>query len=133
MRLHASGDAGLVKVLERSRGRGGSRRCTLEDVFQIVIMVDVEPADGTSSAPIHSKPRVVAWSGSDWGSAAERSTKRRGWGRSRESAAVISWPDVSGLPLIVLVALAGAMPLRRRTAGSRVRHVGVRRLPRSSQ
>ncbi len=46
MRLHASGDAGLVKVLERSRGRGGSRRCTLEDVFQIVIMVDVEPADG---------------------------------------------------------------------------------------
>jgi hypothetical protein len=32
-------------------------------------------------------------------------------GRSRESAAVISWPDVSGLLLIVLVTLAGAMPL----------------------
>src|SRR5258708_39009695 len=46
MWLHASGDAGLVKVLERSHGRGGSRRCTLEDIFQIVIMVDVEPADG---------------------------------------------------------------------------------------
>jgi hypothetical protein len=46
MRLHASGDAGLVKVLEGSHGRGGSRRCTLEDIFQIVIMVDVEPADG---------------------------------------------------------------------------------------
>ena len=46
MRLHASGDAGLVKVLERSHGRGGSRRCTLEDIFQIVIMVAVEPADG---------------------------------------------------------------------------------------
>ena len=46
MRLHASGDAGLVKVLERSHGRGGSRRCTLEDIFQIVIMVFVEPADG---------------------------------------------------------------------------------------
>src|ERR1700693_5215039 len=46
MWLHASGDAGLVKVLERSHGRGGSRRCTLEDIFQIVIMVDVKPADG---------------------------------------------------------------------------------------
>ena len=46
MRLHASGDAGLVKVLERSHGRGGSRRGALEDIFQIVIMVDVEPADG---------------------------------------------------------------------------------------
>src|SRR5258706_3910202 len=44
MWLHASGDAGLVKVLERSHGRGGSRRCTLEDIFQIVSMVDVEPA-----------------------------------------------------------------------------------------
>ena len=46
MRLHASGDAGLVKVLERSHGRGGSRRGTLEDIFQIVIMIDVQPADG---------------------------------------------------------------------------------------
>src|SRR6267142_4427176 len=39
IRLHASGDAGLVKVLERSHDRGGSRRCTLEDIIQIVIMV----------------------------------------------------------------------------------------------
>jgi len=46
MRLHASGDAGLVKVLERSHARGGSRCRTLEDIFQIVIMVDVEPANG---------------------------------------------------------------------------------------
>ena len=85
MRLHASGDAGLVKVLERSHGRGGSRRCTLEDIFQIVIMVDVEPADGQdllgtfeltsdeavftagvmSSVPIHSKPTAAVWCGSD--------------------------------------------------------------------
>ena len=37
---------GLVKVLERSLGRGSSRRGTLEDIFQIVIMVEVEPANG---------------------------------------------------------------------------------------
>ena len=48
MRLHASGDAGLVKVLERSHGRGGSRRCTLEDIFQIMIMIFVQSADGHS-------------------------------------------------------------------------------------
>jgi hypothetical protein len=46
MRLHASGDAGLVTVLQRSSGSSRSRRRTLEDIFQIVIMVDVEPADG---------------------------------------------------------------------------------------
>jgi len=46
MRFHFSGNAGLVEVLERAGGRGGSRRCTLEDIFQIVIMVDVEPANG---------------------------------------------------------------------------------------
>ena len=46
VRLHASGDAGLVKVLEGSCCRGSSRRCTLEDIFQIVIMVDVQAADG---------------------------------------------------------------------------------------
>ena len=137
-----------VEVLERSRGRGGSRRCTLEDIFQIVIVVAVEPADRpglswsvsvghrrsgiprwcTSSAPIHSRPRAAAWCGSDAASASERSTKRRGWGRSRESAAAISWPDVSGLPPTDLVVLAGARPLRRRTAGSRTRHGGARRL-----
>jgi len=46
MRLYSSGNAGFVEVLERAGGRGRSRRCTLEDIFQIVIMVDVEPADG---------------------------------------------------------------------------------------
>jgi len=46
VRLHASGDAGLVKVLQRSSGSGRSGGCSLEDIFQIVIMVDVEPADG---------------------------------------------------------------------------------------
>ena len=46
MRFHSSVNTGLVGVLERSLGRGGSRRCTVEDVFQIVIMVAVEPADG---------------------------------------------------------------------------------------
>ncbi len=46
MRLHASGDAVLVKALERSSGSSRSCRRTLEDIFQIVIMVDVEPANG---------------------------------------------------------------------------------------
>ena len=46
MRLHASGNAGLIKVLEKSHGRGGSRRGTLEDIFQIVISIHVQPADG---------------------------------------------------------------------------------------
>ena len=46
MRLDASGDAGLVKVLQRSSGSSRSGGCTLEDIFQIVVMVDVEPADG---------------------------------------------------------------------------------------
>ena len=46
VRFHSSGNTSFVEVLERTRGRGGSRRCTLEDIFQIVIMVDVEPADG---------------------------------------------------------------------------------------
>ena len=46
MRLETSGDAGLVEVLEGSYSRGRSRRRTLEDIFQVVIMVDVEPANG---------------------------------------------------------------------------------------
>src|SRR5580693_4139261 len=46
VRLHASGNAGLVKVLQRSSGSSRSGGCTLENIFQIVIMVDVEPADG---------------------------------------------------------------------------------------
>src|SRR5277367_6188343 len=71
------------------------------------------------------------WCGSDWASVSEQSTERRGWGQSQESAAVISWPDVFVLPLIVLVASPGATPPRRRTVGNRVRHDDIRRLPKS--
>jgi len=46
MRFRSAGNARLVKVLERSRGSSRSRGCTLEDIFQFVVMVDVEPADG---------------------------------------------------------------------------------------
>src|SRR5258708_7537618 len=46
MRLHTSGKASLIKVLERSIGRGRTRRCTLENILQIVVVVEVEPADG---------------------------------------------------------------------------------------
>ena len=46
MRFHSSGNGSLVEVLERSSGSSRSRRCTLEDVFQIVVMVEVEPANG---------------------------------------------------------------------------------------
>ncbi len=46
MRLHTSGKASLIKVLEGSIGRGRTRRCTLEDILQIVVMVKVEPTDG---------------------------------------------------------------------------------------
>jgi hypothetical protein len=46
VRFHSSGNASFVEVLKRSSGCSCSRRCTLEDIFQIVIMVDVEPADG---------------------------------------------------------------------------------------
>ena len=46
MWFHSSGNTGFVEGLEKAGGRGGSRRCTLEDIFQIVIVVDVEPADG---------------------------------------------------------------------------------------
>src|SRR5580692_2953871 len=45
MRLHSTGDTGLIKILEWSRGSGRSRGCTLEDIFQVVIMIDVESAD----------------------------------------------------------------------------------------
>ena len=46
MRLHTSGKASLIKVLERSIGRSRTRRCTLENILQIVVVVKVEPADG---------------------------------------------------------------------------------------
>src|ERR1700740_3463 len=46
MRLHTSGKASLIKFLERSSGRGRTRRCPLENILQIVVVVKVEPADG---------------------------------------------------------------------------------------
>ena len=46
MRFHPAGDGSLVEVLERSSGSSRPRGCTLEDIFQIVVMVEVEPADG---------------------------------------------------------------------------------------
>ena len=45
VRLHSSGNASLVEVLERSRGRGGSRCCPLEDIFHVVVVIDIESAD----------------------------------------------------------------------------------------
>src|SRR5579863_7104870 len=44
--LHALGDEGGVKLLERSGNGSGPGRHTFEDIFQIVIVVGVEPADG---------------------------------------------------------------------------------------
>src|SRR5215469_15479889 len=46
MQLHSSSDASFVEILQGSSG--GSRSCgrTLEDIFQIVIVVEVQPADG---------------------------------------------------------------------------------------
>ena len=44
--FHSSGNAGLVEILQRPLCDSGSRRSALEDVFQIVVMVDVEAADG---------------------------------------------------------------------------------------
>ena len=44
MRLHASGDAVLVKALERSSGSRRSCRRTLEDIFQVVVMIGIQSA-----------------------------------------------------------------------------------------
>src|SRR5215469_8647355 len=46
MRLHSSSDASFVEILQGSSCGSGSRGRTLEDIFQIVIMVEVQPADG---------------------------------------------------------------------------------------
>ena len=46
MRFHSSGNARLVEIFKRSHRCGGSRGCSFEDVFQIVIVVDIQPADG---------------------------------------------------------------------------------------
>src|SRR5712671_5429536 len=44
--FHPFGNQGRVELLERSGDSGGPNGRTLEDIFQIVIMVFVEPADG---------------------------------------------------------------------------------------
>jgi len=127
----------LGKSLGKVPWLSGSRRCTLEDFFQIVIMVDVDPRTARISRafqltpdeaifPTGVRPQRQSTVSPELslgpeaiGSAAERSTKRRGWAvegicRSNLMAGCF------GLPLIVLVALLAPMPLRRRTAGSRV-------------
>src|SRR5580700_3657595 len=44
--LHPSGHQSGVELLERSRDGSGPGRGTLEDIFQIVIVVGVETANG---------------------------------------------------------------------------------------
>ena len=46
--FHTAGNAGLVKFLKRSGGGRRSRSCSLEDIFQIVIMIFVESANSHS-------------------------------------------------------------------------------------
>src|SRR5215469_2809322 len=46
MWLHPFGDASFVEILQGSSGGGRSRGSAFEDVFQIVIVVEVQPADG---------------------------------------------------------------------------------------
>ena len=46
VRFRPSGNTSLIEILERPSNSRRSRGCTLEDIFQIVVMVDVEPADG---------------------------------------------------------------------------------------
>ena len=44
--FHASGNASLVEILERPANSSSSRGSPLEDIFQIVIIVFVQSADG---------------------------------------------------------------------------------------
>ena len=44
-RLHPFGNQSGVELLERSGDGSGSGRRALEDIFQIVIVIRVEPAD----------------------------------------------------------------------------------------
>src|SRR6516162_7778240 len=46
IRLHSSSNASFVEILQRPSGGRGSRGRSLEDIFQIVIMVEVQPTDG---------------------------------------------------------------------------------------
>ncbi len=44
--FHSFANQSRVELLERSGDSGGPNGCTLEDIFQIVVMILVEPADG---------------------------------------------------------------------------------------
>jgi hypothetical protein len=44
--FHPLGNEGRVEVLERPGDSGGPNGCPLEEIFEIVVMVFVEPADG---------------------------------------------------------------------------------------
>jgi hypothetical protein len=44
--FHASGNASLVEILERPANSSSSRGSPLEDIFQIVIIIFVQSADG---------------------------------------------------------------------------------------
>src|SRR4029077_16189489 len=44
--LHSSGNASLVEILKRSADGSRPGRGSFEDIFQIVMVVDVEPANG---------------------------------------------------------------------------------------
>ena len=46
MWLHPFGDASFVEILQGSSGGSRSRGSAFEDVLQIVIVVEVQPADG---------------------------------------------------------------------------------------
>src|SRR5687767_4559237 len=46
--------------------------------------------------PIRYTPIIVAWSGNDVASAAERLTEQRGSGQGGESPGEVHWPNVSG-------------------------------------
>jgi hypothetical protein len=46
MWLHPFGDASFVEILQGSSGGSRSHGSAFEDVFQIVIVVEVQPADG---------------------------------------------------------------------------------------
>ena len=46
LRLHPFGNESVIEPLERALDSRGANGCTLEDIFQIVVMVFVQPADG---------------------------------------------------------------------------------------
>ena len=63
--LHSAGNAGRVKFLKRSGGGRRSRSRSLEDIFQIVIMIFVESANSQLKTPLKAALPLhmtfVAW------------------------------------------------------------------------